>query len=577
MQITETSHHFKSWDGTQIHYLKWSGSGTPKKAVVLCHRGHEYGGRWKDFVEALALEDISFFAWDARGHGDSEGKRGHAPGVGAVVRDLNEFTHHLVNEHSIPITEMIVIGHSVGAVIVATWVHDYAPKIRSMVLGTPAFDVKLYIPFAIPLLRLKERLLGPSEVKSYVKASFLTHDKAEAARYSQDSKIFPQISVRMLLDLYDTSKRVLQDAAAITTPTLLLTAGTDWVVSIEAQEKFFRTIQSKTKRHQTFDGMYHAIFHEENRSQVIAACREFMITQFNSSLETVSLLKADQGGFTKEEHDRLMNEPSAFWRLIRFTMKTLGQTSQGVQIGWKYGFDSGVMLDYVYRNTPQGTYGIGKLIDFNYLESVGWKGIRQRKVHLESFLSEQIHLRANENHAVKILDIATGGGRYLLEAIAKASHLKVSAHLQDYKQENVDAATALRDSLGIQNVTISKGDAFNFDPSLLSQPGAFDIVIVSGLYELFPDNTLVLKSLSQVAQVLKPGGMLIYTNQPWHPQLEFIAYVLSNREGKPWIMRRRTQGEMDQLVESVGLVKERMIIDEWGIFSVSGAFKPVSS
>ena len=66
------------------------------------------------------------------------------------------------------------------------------------------------------------------------------------------------------------------------------------------------------------------------------------------------------------------------------------------------------------------------------------------------------------------------------------------------------------------------------------------------------------------------GGCLIYTSQPWHPQVELIARTLtSHREGKPWIMRRRGQAEMDQLVAEAGFVKERQLMDPWGIFGVS--------
>ena len=44
----------------------------------------------------------------------------------------------------------------------------------------------------------------------------------------------------------------------------------------------------------------------------------------------------------------------------------------------------------------------------------------------------------------------------------------------------------------------------------------------------------------------------MYTNQPWHPQIEMIARVLPNRDGQPWVMRRRTQAEMDALVACGG-------------------------
>jgi hypothetical protein len=65
------------------------------------------------------------------------------------------------------------------------------------------------------------------------------------------------------------------------------------------------------------------------------------------------------------------------------------------------------------------------------------------------------------------------------------------------------------------------------------------------------------------------GGVLIYTNQPWHPQIELIARGLSDWNGRPWVMRRRTQIEMDDLVRAAGFEKEQMEIDRWGIFTVS--------
>ncbi|HUY87285.1 MAG TPA: class I SAM-dependent methyltransferase family protein [Pirellulales bacterium] len=97
------------------------------------------------------------------------------------------------------------------------------------------------------------------------------------------------------------------------------------------------------------------------------------------------------------------------------------------------------------------------------------------------------------------------------------------------------------------------------------------IAVVSGLYELFPMNDPIRRSLAGLADAIEPGGLLIYTNQPWHPQVEFIARVLTNREGRPWIMRRRTQAEMDELVREAGFEKLRQEIDRWGIFTVSMA------
>ncbi len=463
---------------------------------------------------------------------------------------------------------MVVLAHSVGAVTAAAWVHDYAPPIRGLILAVPAFRVKLYIPFAVPLLRLKQTLFGPGYVKSYVKAKMLTHDAEQAAAYQADGMIFRQIAINVLLDLYDTSTRLIADAGAITVPTLMLTAGADWVVKLSAQQEFMDRLSSPVKRVESLPGFYHAIFHEKNRQFVVTKVREFVRECFARPPQRGTLLDADKRGFTKNEFDRLCEPGNPMFALTRGTMKTFGRLSKGIQLGWEAGFDSGRTLDYVYENKPQGVTPLGRIIDRGYLESIGWRGIRVRKVNLQKILRETIEKVHAAGKPIHLLDIASGPGRYDLEIIRDLKHIPITALLRDYKPENVEAARRLADEFGLKNVTTVKSDAFD-RASLAAITPKPTVAVVSGLYELFPSNEPVLNSLRGIADAIEPGGYLIYTNQPWHPQVEFIARVLTNREAKPWIMRRRTQAEMDEIVSAAGFEKLRQEIDQWGIFSVS--------
>src|SRR5262249_59238810 len=113
-------------------------------------------------------------------------------------------------------------------------------------------------------------------VKSYVKSRMLTHDREQAARYDSDPLIFRQIAVNVLLDLHDTAKRLLADAGAIQTPTLMIGSGKDWVVSLKAQQKFFDRLSSTHKRFEIFPHAYHAVFHETNRREIIKLVRGFV-------------------------------------------------------------------------------------------------------------------------------------------------------------------------------------------------------------------------------------------------------------------------------------------------------------
>ncbi len=563
-------HTMQSFDGAELFYRSWIPEKPTDKALLLFHRGHEHSGRWQEAVDLLGLDDVAVFAWDARGHGRSPGPRGGAENFAVTIKDVDAFVHHVSREHRFAFENIIVLAHSLGAVSVAGWVHDYAPPVRAMILATAAFQVRLYVPLARPALRLKEKLFGPGHVQSYVKSKMLTHDPVQAASYDADPLIFRGIPVNILLDAHETGERLLADAGAIHLPTLMIGAGSDWVVSLKAQREFFNGLSSPVKQMHVFPAAHHAIFHERERADVMERVRDFILARFAETPSQTSLLEADRMGYTWEEHERLKLRGGPQFPLIRAAMKTGGRLSKGIDLGWRSGFDSGLALDYVYENQPGGRGRLGRAIDSAYLGSIGWRGIRQRKVHLEKLLRQTIEETHAAARAVRILDIAAGGGRYVLETMCSLPETPMSVTLRDYKPENVQAARTLAERLGLSEVVVENADAFDRDSLGAMQPRA-TIGIVSGLYELIPSNKLVGESLAGLADAIEPGGHLIYTNQPWHPQLEFIARVLRNREGKPWIMRRRTTAEMDQLVARAGFAKIEMEIDQWGMFSVSVA------
>ncbi len=581
-QVAPTEHEFVAADGVRLFYRAWLPPQPARRAMFLFHRGHEHSGRLADAVRALALPDTAVFAWDARGHGRSPGVRGAAPSFACIVKDLDGFVRHVAASHRIALSDVVVLGHSIAAITVAAWVHDYAPPIRAMVLLTPALRVKLYVPLAIPGLRLLKAVRGEDRafITSYVSSKVLTHDPDEQRRYNEDPLISRSIAVNVLLDLHDAGTRLLDDAGAIRTPALVFTAGkSDWVVRLDAQQRFFERLGSPVKRLRVFHGMHHDILHETDRADVIAAIRVFVLEMFEHPPTDPPLLDADAHGHTKQEYDRLRQPlPALSPKRLSFVaqslvMKTLGRLSDGIRLGWQTGFDSGRSLDYVYENRARGRTFVGRLGDRSYLDAIGWRGIRQRKQNLQALLRVAIDRQRAAGHPVRILDVAAGCGRYVLETVAELPPGAVdSILLRDNTAENIAASRALADELRIANVRCELADAFD-EASLAALDPPPTVTIVSGLFELFPDNAPVLASLRGIARATPPGGSIIYTGQPWHPQVEMIARVLTNREGRPWIMRRRTQRELDDLVRAAGFEKIEMEIDRWGIFTVSHAVK----
>ena len=263
-----------------------------------------------------------------------------------------------------------------------------------------------------------------------------------------------------------------------------------------------------------------------------------------------------------------------YWRAFSRVARTLSPLSDGMSLGYRHGFDSGPMLDYVYENRAHGRFGLGRVLDRVYLNAIGWRGIRQRKRHLQELLREVIGTLRTEGRSIHIVDIAAGPGRYLLEILDELRPADdVHATLRDWDETGLAQGRRLAQAMGISSVRYERGDAF--DPHDLARvsPKA-NVVVVSGLYELFADNERIRRSLSGVMSLLEPEGYFIYTNQPAHPQLELIARCLPNREGKPWVMRLRSQAEMDQLLAEAGLRHGKALVDRWGMYVVSVAIKP---
>jgi Lysophospholipase len=569
---------FHSFDQAALFYRHWPAiqPGAPARAIVLLHRGHEHSGRVAHLVDELDLPDTAFFAWDARGNGRSPGQRGDAPGFDALVRDLDSFIAHIGSEHGIAVEDIVVIAQSVGAVVAATWVHDYAPRLRALVLASPAFKVKLYVPFARPGLALLQKLRGNFFVNSYVKPQWLTHDPARVDSYRNDPLITRPISVRVLLGLYAAADRVVADAQAISVPLQLLVSGADFVVHRGPQDRFYERLSSPVKQRVYLPGFFHDTLGERDRAPALAAIRSFIQARFAEPLRTLSRRDAHRHGPSFDEAEILAWPPQRNsladlrWRAVRAGLRLGGRLSEGIALGLATGFDSGSTLDYIYRNQAQGWGPLGRLVDRIYLEAIGWRGIRIRGQHLQQLLVEAATRLRGQGLPVRVLDVAAGHGRYVLQALGQGGQRADAILLRDFSDLNVTQGQALIEQLGAGDIArFEQGDAF--DPAQLAavEPSP-TLAVVSGLYELFSDNDAVLRSLQGIAAAVPVGGYLAYTGQPWHPQLEFIARALtSHRDGVAWVMRRRSQQEMDELVRLAGFEKVAQRIDEFGIFSVS--------
>ena len=556
---------FDTFDGNKIFYRVWNFEKN-KKTLIIIHRGHEHSERLNILTQDEKFLKYNIFAYDLRGHGYTKIKS--SPNSMDYVRDLDSFVKHIKSEYQIKEEDIFIVANSIGGVILSAYVHDFAPNIAGIALLAPAFEIKLYIPFAKQLVTLLTKIKKDAKVMSYVKAKVLTHDGEEQNKYNSDKLINKEINAKLLIDLADMGKRLVEDSMAIELPTIIFSAEKDYVVKNSAQKKFFLNLSSKKRKFIELENFYHGIIFEKERQKVYKMLDDFIQDVFKNQNTTLDVSPRD---FSRKEYERIALKEyplteKIFYSIQKFSMRTFGFLSKGISLGLKYGFDSGISLDYIYKNHANGKLLIGKFIDRFYLNQIGWRGVRERKKNLLSLIEEKITSLGEKN--VKILDVAGGTGNYLFDI--KEKYPNVQILINEFKKSNIEVGEEVIKKNNWENISFIDYDCFdketykkiNYTPN---------IVIISGVFELFENNKMLENTISGIAEILDKNGAVIYTGQPWHPQLKQIALVLNSHKGngKSWLMRRRSEKELDSLFENYNLKKEKMLIDNDGIFTVS--------
>ena len=259
------------------------------------------------------------------------------------------------------------------------------------------------------------------------------------------------------------------------------------------------------------------------------------------------------------------------WAVMRGLLATFGRMSKGIRTGYTYGFDSGSMLDYIYVNKAHGLIGVGALIDRLYLNAVGWRAIRARRVLLKQVLREEVERNRTAGVSTGLLDVAAGPGRYLQEFLRECDGQRGDIHIlcRDLAEAGLRQGEQLARESGLHNIQYEQGDAFHPASTDVQLGGAPNIIVVSGLYELILDDETIEQSLQTLYRMLAPGGVIYFTTQTNHPQLDFIANVLPNRDGVLWVMKCRPVAQLESWARNAGFTQVKSQVEDVGLFTVT--------
>ena len=253
----------------------------PLGTVVLVHGLGEHAGRYGEVAAHLHQWGFAVRAYDQQGHGQSHGARGAMLRPGSLQADLCRVIDDTRQHPSLQGTPLILLGHSLGGLVVARTLAEGLRPVDAAVLSSPALGAFPNL-FQKMLLASLPRVLPHLRVNNGLKTEFLSRDPDVVKAYKADPLVHRRISAGLAAWILENGEKTLVDAAKWEVPTLLLYAGQDRLVNAQASADFARAAPAAVLQAECFESMYHEIFNDLYRAQVFTALKRWLRARFSA-------------------------------------------------------------------------------------------------------------------------------------------------------------------------------------------------------------------------------------------------------------------------------------------------------
>lgn len=260
--VTDTLQH----DGLTFVVRGWPAPTPHRTALVIHHGLGEHGGRYETFARRLDALPLDVWTYDARGHGESGGKRGHALGLGQLATDLHALLPRIRERAGAQ--DVVLMGHSMGAATVATWATDPAltapPWVRALLLSAAPLSVPRTLEVRVKekLARILARVRPQFTMGSGLSAAGISSDPSEVRRYEEDPLVHDRVSAALGLSLLRDAPRVPDRAGTVRLPTVMWHGTGDPIAAPSGSRDLFRALGADDKLLHEFPDYRHECHHE---------------------------------------------------------------------------------------------------------------------------------------------------------------------------------------------------------------------------------------------------------------------------------------------------------------------------
>ncbi len=254
--------------GLLLFWRVWSPDGaSPAGRVLLSHGYAEHGGRYRHVAERLTAAGFGVVVPDHRGHGRSEGRWVSAARFDDYVEDLHLVARAAAAEWGDAPT--VLVGHSMGGLIAAVYALHHASELRGLVLSAPAVISPQVTGAAVAAGRVLSRITPELGVMK-LPLRKISRDPEVVAAYLADPLVHPRrVRARLGAEMLRAMEEVAAGLPRLTLPVLAMQGSEDALVDPSAAAYVHARVGSAERALRVYPGLYHEIFNEPEREQVL--------------------------------------------------------------------------------------------------------------------------------------------------------------------------------------------------------------------------------------------------------------------------------------------------------------------
>ena len=276
--IEKQTDSFGSGDGTRIFYRRHVPANV-RLQVVVSHGLGEHSGRYGHLTEILAPLGVSFWILDHRGHGRSQGRRGHVNHFNDYVGDLQQLVNMAAADGGNKVPTFL-LGHSMGGLIALSLARQHPEEIDGLIVSSPLLGVIAPLPaLQYGMVRLLATVWPTFSLDNQLDPTLISHDADQVAAYRQDQLVHNKISARWIVACMTEIEQTGGQAQRIRTPILMQIAGDDRLVAPQQSLAFYEALRVSDRTLCHYPTMYHEIYNERlpDRATVLDDLKRWIV------------------------------------------------------------------------------------------------------------------------------------------------------------------------------------------------------------------------------------------------------------------------------------------------------------